>query len=219
VAPEQIDDRIDEALAKFFEFHGDGIEKVYIGHTITQTDIQNKSITVPDSVFTVVRILPFSISSSFSTNLEYHVYMTEIMKGSASGAIGNFIVASEFMSTIQMIFNSEKGVRFNRITHRLQIDTDWNALRPGDILMMECFSFIDPIDWDEVYNNMWLKAYTTALIRRQWGTNLSKYNGFQLPSGMTLDGATILQTALQDILQLEEELRTTWENPVDFFTG
>lgn len=218
VAPEQIEDRIDEAIAMFWEFHGEGTEKTYIAHKLTQKEITDKIIEIPEAVITVVRVLPFNNSIS-SYNLQFQAYMTDILGGALRGTSANYLIAQQYLSTIQQVFNSEKSVRFNRITHQLRIDTDWAVFKPDDYVIIECFAIIDPQDWEEVFNNKWLKEYTTALIKKQWGTNLSKYNGFQLPSGMILDGANILQTALQDIQVLEEELRTVWSLPIDFAVG
>jgi hypothetical protein len=218
VAPEQIEDRVDEALAKFWDFHGDGSQRTFLSHKLTSKEITNKSIVIPDEVLSVVRVLPFNNSIS-SFNLQYQAFMTELLAPALKGTTSNYLIAMEHLSTLQQIFNAEKGVRFNRITHLLTLDTDWSVLKVDDFIIIECFALIDPLDWTEIYNNQWIKEYTTALIKRQWGSNLSKYNGFQLPSGMTLDGATILQTALQEIEQLELELQTTWSLPLDFAVG
>lgn len=218
VAPEQIEDRVDEALHMFWEFHGEGTEKTYIAHKLTQKEITNKNIELPDEILTVIRVLPFNNSIS-SYNLQFQAYMTDVLGAALRGSSANYLIAQQYLNTIQSVFNSEKSIRFNRITHQLRLDTDWAVFKPDDFIIIECFSAINPEDWEEVYNNAWLKEYTTALIKKQWGTNLSKYNGFQLPSGMTLDGATILQSALQEIQNLEEELRSVWSLPVDFAVG
>lgn len=220
VAPEQIEDRVDEAIAKFWDFHGDGTQKTYISHKLTAVEITNRFIEIPEEVISIVKVLPLNNSIS-SVNLQFQAFMTDIISRAVRGGGGavNFIIAQEYLSTLQNIFNSEKGVRFNRITHELRMDMDWSILKEDDYIVIECFSVVDPLEWSELFNNSWLKEYTTALIKKQWGSNISKYSGFQLPSGMTLDGATILQTALQEIEQLEEELRTTWSMPLDFFVG
>ena len=59
---------------------------------------------------------------------------------------------------------------------------DWNnAVSSGEYIIIDCYRKIDPTQFTDVYNDVWLKKYVTALIKRQWGINLSKFDGIQLP--------------------------------------
>ncbi|NDE81955.1 MAG: hypothetical protein EB037_13740, partial [Actinobacteria bacterium] len=89
----------------------------------------------------------------------------------------------------------------------------------GEFLVFECWRILDPNTYTDVYNDMWLKRYATALIKRQWGDNLKKFAGMQLPGGVMLNGQTIYDEAVQEIQNIEQEIRNTFELPVDFFTG
>ena len=83
---------------------------------------------------------------------------------------------------------------------------DWNnAVSSGEYIIIDCYRKIDPTQFTDVYNDVWLKKYVTALIKRQWGTNLSKFDGIQLPGGVTLQGRTILEDANTEIEKLEEQ--------------
>jgi hypothetical protein len=219
VANEQLNDRIDDALQKFWEFHGDGAQKHFLTITLTADDIANRYITVPESVITVVRVLPANNISSL--NLEYQFFLTEVMnvKRLMNEGMHGYVITEQYLNTINEFFNREKMIRWNRYSNRLILDTDWSTLKPGDNLVIEAYAIIDPDEYDEVWNDMWLKAYATALIKRQWGQNMIKYDGFQLPSGITLNGRQIFDDANAEIQKLEEDLQNTWQLPLDFMVG
>ena len=60
---------------------------------------------------------------------------------------------------------------------------------------------------------MWVKDYATSLIKKQWGMNMSKFQNVQLPGGVTLNGEKIYSDALEELEKLEEQLRSTYEEP------
>lgn len=220
VAQEQIDDRIDDALQKFWEFHGDGSKRHFFVIELSEADITNRYIELPDEVIAVYRVLPFSNFLS-ALNLEYQSFITELMntKRVMSRGIHGYIISEQYISTINNIFNREKTVRWNKYAKQLFIETDWETFSPNDKIIIEAFMIIDPTDFVEVWNDPWLKAYATALIKKQWGQNLLKYDGFQLPSGIVLNGRQIFDDANAEIQKLEDDLMNTWQLPVDFMVG
>lgn len=218
VDDQQVDDRVDDAIRMFQEFHSDGSQTHFIAHRLTQVEIDKKMIEIPDTVCSVVRVFPNANSSS-DVNLQYQAFMTDLISTAFQGNAGNYMVSQSYLSSLQQIFNSEKGTRFNRYSKMLYIDTDWSKYSVGDFIVIECYMIMDPDDWTSIYDDIWLKAYTTALIKRQWGSNLSKYAGFVLPSGMSIDGATIYQQAIAEVEKLELDLQDKWSLPLDFFTG
>ncbi|NDB05107.1 MAG: hypothetical protein EBX95_05030 [Acidimicrobiia bacterium] len=124
------------------------------------------------------------------------------------------------LELIQQVLVGTKPVRFNRHMNRCYIDLSWSAdVKAGEFLVFECWRILDPNTYTDVYNDMWLKRYATALIKRQWGDNLKKFAGMQLPGGVMLNGQTIYDEAVQEIQNIEQEIRNTFELPVDFFTG
>ena len=126
----------------------------------------------------------------------------------------------QHLELINQLLVGQKPIRFNRHMNRLFIDMDWQAdVEVGDFLVIECYRILDPDTYTDVYNDRILKKYAAALIKRQWGANLKKFNGVQLPGGVQLNGQIIFDEASQEIKDIEEETRNTYELPVDMFVG
>ena len=92
-------------------------------------------------------------------------------------------------------------------------------INKGDFLLIECYRNLDPTVYTYVFDDMYLKRYATALIKKQWGANLSKFNGVQMLGGVTMNGETIYQQALDEITKLEEEMKLGFELPVNYMVG
>jgi len=217
----QIEDRIDDAFQFYREYHYDAVELVYLKHQFTAEDITNQYISVPDSVVGVNRILPFS-NKSDGTNIfsiRYQILLNDLYSLMSTQIIYYYQVKQE-LELINQILVGVKPVRFNRHMNRLYIDMDWTAdAAVGDYIIVECYRILDPETYRDVYNDMFLKRYCTALIKRQWGENLRKFNGVQLPGGVAINADQIYQDALTEITQIESEMQSRFELPVDFFTG
>jgi hypothetical protein len=118
------------------------------------------------------------------------------------------------------IFPGMRSIRFNRKTDKLYIDVNWSeTFQVGDYIIVECYRILDPTEYTKVYNDMFLKMYTTALIKRQWGENMKKFGGIQLPGGVLLNGQQVYDEAVDEIKQIENEMQLKSELPVDFYTG
>jgi hypothetical protein len=121
---------------------------------------------------------------------------------------------------LDMILVGMKPIRFQQHDNRLYIDMDWsNDLAVNEFLVIECYRKLDPNTFTDVYNDMFLKRYATALIKKQWGNNMKKFAGVQLPGGVTLNGEIIYQEAIEEIRQNETEIQSSFELPVDMFVG
>lgn len=223
VAPEQIDDRIDEALEKFWEFHGDGSIREYVSYVLEDIDFERGHLVVSDHILSVLRVLPLGGWAS-SSNLEYTQFVTNlvdsqrVLTNSPLGpAISSYVISQQSFPLFDNFFVKEKIIRFNQHFNRVFIDTDWSEYNVNDILLLECYQLADPEEYRQVYNNLWLKNYATALIKQQWGQNLLKYNNFTIPGNITVDGRSIYADALADIQILEAELISTYTLPTDFF--
>ena len=221
VDEDQIEDRIDDAFQFYREYHYDAVEMVYLKHQFSEQDITNQYISVPDSVVGVNRILPFS-NKSDGTNIfsiRYQILLNDLYSLMSTQIIYYYQVKQE-LELINQILVGVKPVRFNRHMNRLYIDMDWTGdAAVGDWIIVECYRILDPETYRDVYNDMFLKRYCTALIKRQWGENLKKFNGVQLPGGVTINADQIYQDALTEITQIESEMQSRFELPVDFFTG
>jgi len=221
VDDDQVEDRIDDAFQFYREYHYDAVEMVYLKYQFTAQDITNQYIPVPDTVVGVNRILPFS-NKSDGTNIfsiRYQILLNDLYSLMSTQIIYYYQVKQE-LELINQVLVGVKPIRFNRHMNRLYIDMDWTGdAAVGDYIIVECYRILDPETYRDVYNDMFLKRYCTALIKRQWGENLKKFNGVQLPGGVTINADQIYQDALTEITQIESEMQSRFELPVDFFTG
>ena len=221
VDDDQVEDRIDDAFQFYREYHYDAVELVYLKHQFTTDDITNQYISVPDTVVGVSRILPFS-NKSDGTNIfsvRYQILLNDLYSLMSTNIIYYYQVKQE-LELINQVLVGTKPIRFNRHMNRLYMDMDWTAdAVAGDFVIVECYRILDPETYRDVYNDMFLKRYCTALIKRQWGENLKKFNGVQLPGGVTINADQIYQDALTEITQIESEMQSRFELPVDFMTG
>ena len=117
------------------------------------------------------------------------------------------------MEDLSRIITPDIQIRFNKKNHILYLDIDWSQMSPNNYLILDCYRMVNPADASSVYNDWWLKRYLTAIIKRQWGQNLIKFNGVQLPGGITMNGERLLNDAIREIEELERELKTEYELP------
>ena len=222
VDEDQLDERVDDALEFFQEYHFDGVEKVFTKHTITQNDIDNEYISTDNSIISVVRVLPIQSFDSFQGgffNEEYQMRLNDLNNFSGSSLLQWSMTLRNF-SLIEELFSICPIMMFNRKQDRVYLETDWNErFKVDDVLVIEAYKILDPSTYPQVYNDMFLKKYSTALIKRQWGENLKKYQGVVLPGGITLDGKTIYDEAIEEIRQIEEEVSLKYELPADGYVG
>ena len=222
VSEEQIEDRIDEALQFYQEYHSDAISPVFHKHQVTAQDIQNEYIEIPDAITVVTRI--FSLAevgtSSGMFSAKYQIFLNDIFDLRFAGSIANYVQTMQYLNTLDMVFNGEEQIRFNRHMGRLYIDTDWStSVQEGSYIIVEAYRIVDPNTFSKVYNDMFLKRYATALIKRNWGQNLSKFDGMQLPGGVQINAQRILEEANAEIIRIEEEMQLKYEYPPSFFIG
>ena len=125
----------------------------------------------------------------------------------------------QYMEMVEQILVPEKQVRFNKNQNKLYIDTRWSDFTTDQYLLIEGYSTLDPEADNEIYGDSWLKKYTKSLIKRQWGANLSKYSGIQMPGAVTFNGERLYTEAIDEIAKLEEESLLSRQIPPEFFTG
>ena len=220
VDDDQVDDRVDEALQYFQQFHYDGVERWYLKHQITQENLTNGYVPITENIIGVTRIFPIS-SSNATVNmfdLRYQLRLHELYDFTSTSYV-NYVLTMQHIRTLDMLFSGEQPIRFNRHTDKLYID--WNAgmMNVGEYLVIEGYIIVDPDSYSDVYNDMMLKRLATAYIKRQWGNNMKKFGGMQLPGGITMNGQQIYEEANQEIATLEEQIRNTYEEPPQFILG
>ena len=221
VDDDQVEDRTDDALQFYQEFNSDGIIREYLKHEITATDITNSYITVADSVTSVVRMLKINASSGSSLfDMGYHMRMNDIFMLQGLGTqLQTYEQAQQKLSLVDHRLNSEEHIRFSRHMNRVHMDEGFGDLKAGEFIVLEVYSIIDPSTHADVFNDLYLKKYLTALIKRQWGANMMKFDGFQLPGGITMNGRQTFEDAIEEINGLEEECRLMWMMPDNFIMG
>lgn len=220
---DQVSDRVDEAIQFYREYHSDAIIRDYRKHLITQQNITDGYISIPDQLLFVSRIFPLANNSTSSSGMwsaRYQMHLNDVYDLQYAGALVNYEMTRQFLEMLDMQLNGVPPVRFNRHMNRLYIDLDYGyRINAGEYVMVDAYSAIDPETYTDIYNDMFLKKYTTALIKRQWGINLKKFEGIQLPGGVTMNGQQIYQEATEEIKQLEDEMDLKYSKPVDFFVG
>lgn len=293
ISEQQIEDRIDDALNFFSEFHMEGREELYLKHKITcsklntttmtgifstnekvvgQTsgaysyvintptvntqlkiyktegtfvpgetvtgqvsgatlvvttyvvgDLDNRWIPVTDDILSVVKVLPVSNYNMNGNdnlfNIQYE-FMMDSMNNFNKIDMQSYYLFKQHLALIEKMFAGEKGTRFNRYTNKLYIDMNWNATGLVDRhIIILCHAIVNPTSYIKIYSDRWLREYTTSLFKQQWGSNLKKFGGLQLPGGVTLNGQDIFSEATDEIKNLREEARTIYMEPAKFFIG
>jgi hypothetical protein len=216
----QIDDRIDDALNFFADFHCDGTEVQYYAYALTQTDIDNTYITLPDNFIGAVRI--FKIDMGMSTNnifsLHYQIMLNDLHQLTSVSMVP-YYMAMQRLEFLEDMLVGEKPIRYNRLNNKLHIDMSWDGVNPGVIIMVEAYSVIDQTTCTKLWGDRWLQKYAVALLKQQWGQNTSKYGVVQLPGGATFNGKQLHDEATIEVERLEKQLKSDYVAPLGVFVG
>jgi hypothetical protein len=297
VDDDQVEDRIDDALQYFQEFHFDGVERLYLTHKVTTAelkfsglstpsfennemlvgntsgatcilytisgttaritnvkgafvagetvtgsvsgfsraiastsfytpgDIQNGYLPLPDSVIGVIRVLPVNGPSSGMNNrnnmfdLIYQFRLND-MYNLLSADMVYYTQVQQHLSMLDMLLVGDRSFKYNRKMDKMYIDMNWEeVLNPDDFIVVECYRILDPNTYTQVYDDRFLKTYATALIKKQWGDNMKKFGGIQLPGGVTLNGKEVYDEAVEEIRMIQQDMQLSSELPVDFMVG
>jgi hypothetical protein len=221
VDDQQLEDRIDEALGIFKEYHFDGLLPTYTKYQITADDLVNQYIPITsNNVYGINKILVLPSSNPLSMwNVKYQIFLNEIYNYNATSYTG-YVLTQQHLRNIEMLFTGEVPIRFNRLTNKLYLDLDWRKdIAVGDFIIIDCYVAIDETTNTRIWNDRFLKRYTTALFKRQWGENLKKFGGIQLIGGTTLNGQTLYDEAVQEIDKIQAEMQSFYEVPPMFQVG
>lgn len=231
---EQVNNVIDDTIQFFQENCYNGMERAYLFHEISADDktrfaasVTTSSgttdwkettnyIPVPDHVVGITRVFGL-VSNSIRSNLfgvEYQLFLNDLY---AFGSLDilNYYMNKQYLETLDMVLNngSFQQFRYTMRRDRLYMDLDKDFLKEGSNILIECHRLIDPTDATEMYNDMFVKKYATALMKKQWGQNLIKYNNVQLPGGITLNGRELYTDALAEIEKIESEVLSKYAIP------
>ena len=273
VDEDQIEDRIDEAIQYFSQYHTDGVERMYLKYKVTADDKvrlrKNKEfnviekgtyadnielesgtntvlegdgdlikedgttihtedsnivetayqenqnyLVIPDAVLSVINIFPLSDRANLNMfDVRYQLRLNDLYDFSSTSIV-HYEMTMRHLDFLDHILVGEKPMRFNHLSNRLFIDMEWGTdITAGEYLIFEVFRKLDPDTYTDIYDDIYLKRYATALIKKQWGQNLSKFSGTAMLGGVTLNGPELFSTALSEQQKLEEEIRSNYEEP------
>ena len=253
IADEQLEDRINDALQFFSEYHFDGVEKVYLKYRLSQADIDNgyisftadntvtqnadgsgfqdaeatqtsvdpdcpENVLLQNLIVSVTRIFPFTQQSVGMFDVRYQYALNDLYTFGTIDLV-QYDMTQQYLQLLRQFLSPDKSIRFSRVANKLYLDSDKRQLNPGMYLIIEAYRILDPRVYPEVYNDRLLKKYCVTLVRWQWGVNLSKYNGIKLPGDITLDGQGMMKDAWQHKEEIEKEIISRGELPVDFIVG
>ena len=188
---------------------------------IAGTDVQfdytenSNYLAIPPSIIGITKIFHFDGSNTITNNMfsvKYQLFLNDIYYWGATELL-TYAMTKTYLEDINFLLTTEKQIRFNQRQDRLYIDIDWDSMTEGDYLILDCFRAMDPNDYTRVWNDSFLKPYTVALIKKQWGTNLLKFTGVKLPGGIEFNGRQIYDDAQREIDEIREKMLSTYELP------
>jgi hypothetical protein len=246
VSDDQVDDRLDEALQYFAQYHYDGIERVYLKHKITQAELDRgitnatTSVTdkvdsgisadwlegkgfipVPDTIVSVVKVFPLTDTGGGGSlfDVRYQLRLNDLYDFSSTSVM-HYQQTMQHLDFLEHILVGETPIRFNQHQNRLYLDMDWtNNMTADEYLIIECYRKLDPTTYTDIYDDIYLKRYATSLIKKQWGANLSKFSGVAMLGGVTMNGETLYSQAIEEQNKLEEQIQMAFELPVNYMIG
>jgi hypothetical protein len=239
---EQAEDRLDDALDYFVERHFDGVEKAYFKYEVTADDIANEFIDTDNlgavngfsgdgptgqDIVTVTKIFQFGDFANINMfDVRYQMALMDYfginrgLGGNSSMGLASYDSTKRYIGLLSDFFQPEKVIRFSKVTNKLHIDMNWGQeLNAGENLIIDAYVTLDPDKFPEIWNDRHLKRYFTALLKKQWGQNLSKFQGVQLPGGVSFNADQLIAQGEEEILRIREEIKSEVELPVDFMTG
>jgi len=233
VDDDQIEDLIDDTMQLFNERMYAGVERVYLKYKLTEQDITNAKanidtnlpdnlnfkesqggyLTLPEHVIGVQGI--FKISNSYVNNLfgfRYQFFLNDFYNFYAYDIL-NYRVTMQYLETLDFLLEGHKELRYNKVQNKLFIDLDWDRMQTNDFIIIDCYRALNPDEYTKCYNEIFVKKYLTALIKKQWGQNLIKFEGIQMPGGVTFNGRQLYDDAIEELREIEEKMSSTYELP------
>jgi hypothetical protein len=172
-------------------------------------------LQVPPSIIGINKIFHFEGSNSISSgmfSIKYQLFLNDIYYWGSTELL-TYSMVKRYLEDIDFLLTTQKQIRFNQRMDRLYLDIDWSSLRAGEYLIIDCYRALDPSDYSRVWNDSFLKPYLTALIKRQWGQNLIKFQGVKLPGGIELNGRQLYDDGQREIDEIMNKMSSTYELP------
>lgn len=249
VDPQQVQDRLDEALKYMEERHFDFNQRALFVYPIQQQDVgrgyfdlstignalgaQAHHIagvtsywpTSTDIVSVSKVYAPSNQVGDYMFDLRYQMTLFDFFglyfnqSGYPMGPMASYMEAMSYVKLVNDVFNYPMSFTFTKTTQRLFLDTDSSKLTVGNYLMIEAYVKISTEEYNRVWEDRMFKKYFAALVKKQWAQNLMKFAGMPLPGGAQLNAPAIMQEAMKEIADVENELLRNYELPVDPLIG
>ena len=220
VDDDQVEDRIDESIRYFWDYHFDGSHRTYYKHLVTDTDKTNKYITMPENIIGAINI--FDIGDAVNTNnlfnIRYQIALNDLYTLTSQSMVPYFM-AMQHIQFLEELLVGKQPIRYERHRDRLHIDMDWDKVDVGHYIIVEAYEVVDPDTWTDAWGDRWLQNYATVLVRENWGLNLTKFSGMQLVGGVTFNGEQILSEARAEREKMEEEAIRSYQPLTYNFIG
>lgn len=222
----QMEDCVDYALQTYQEFHDDATRKLYFKYQISDSDLSNGYIDMSPDVLYVTRM--FSPTATWNQtgnffDIRYQLALNQVADlNTWAGDLAYYFQLQQYLELLEDVLAGEPIIDFARRQNRLYIRSDLNDgdLRSGDYIIAEAYTIVDSADGTpNVWDDMFMKDYTTALIKRRWGNNMKKFEGIQLPGGVTMNGQKMFDEATEEMRMLRERMRLEHEAPPPFIVG
>ena len=168
-------------------------------------------IKMPDTIVGVNKIYRFDGSNTMTNNMfsvKYQLFLNDVYYFDSLELL-TYAMTKTKLEDIDFLLNTEKQIRYNIRQDRLYLDIDWGSVTKDDYIIIDCWRVLDPSDSTKVFNDRFLKRYFTALLKRQWGQNLIKFQGVKLPGGIELNGRQIYDDAQLELDKIQD--RMTWD--------
>lgn len=223
VDTDQVEDRVDDALSKYREYHTDATVRTFLKHEVTQTDLDNGWIPISANINYISKVFPINPTYSNVNMFDIRYQMMLASLGDFmhfAGGMSYYYQLNQYLDYLDNLLTGQPIVTFSRNQGRLYIHGNFEEqdIAVGEYLVAEVYEYVDENNYN-VWDDIFIKNYTTQLIKQQWGSNLIKFEGMQLPGGVTISGRQLYEEATQELERLEEKLRLEHELPVDFFMG
>jgi len=191
-----------------------GIGSTHFITTKTEFTEARNYIEIPDHVIGINGIFKFDDNTITQNmfSISYQIFLNDVYNFSSIEML-TYSMTKEYLETIQFLISPDKKIRYNKRGNRLYLDLDWQGVASNEYIVIDCFRVLDPSENERVYNDSFLKKYLTALIKKQWGANMSKYTGVKLPGGIELNGRQIYEDALRELAEIQQRMTFDYELP------
>lgn len=212
----QAQDRVEDALQLYIQRHFDGVQEEWIKYTLTATDISRGYKIMNNDIVEVVELIPMNSTTSEAWTGIIYQFRLHHLENFTSPDMTNYIITMQHINLVKQLLTPVRTFTFNHLTHKLTLLGDMSE---GNFFVAKVYKALDTDFYTDIFNDEWMKKYTTALIKKQWGSNLKKFGNVQMPGGVELNAQEIFEEGREEVQELEQEFSEKYELPVDFFFG